>query len=310
MRGLLLRNVLHISDIHFGPKHLPAVSAGVLDLAAVRRPDLVVISGDLTLRAKPHQFREARAFADELARIAPVVAVPGNHDVPLYRVWERLFAPFSAWRRHFDRELEPVFRDEELLVVGVNTAQAFALKGGRIRRRRLAEIDRLLAGTPPALFRIVVAHHHVVRPEGVESEHPAWRSAEAIARWGAGRVDLVLSGHLHQTLELWPFGPDGFLALHTGTTSSSRGRGPESGRNSLHWLEIGAGSFRVERHFWDAAAGRFEVVRDQRFARLQSGPDGRAESAQRKARGDIMAPEEEAAAAGRTPWTTGKSPKP
>ena len=233
----------------------------------MRRPDLVVISGDLTLRAKPHQFRAARAFADELARIAPVVAVPGNHDVPLYRVWERLLAPFGAWRQYFDRELEPVFRDDELLVVGVNTAQPFALKGGRIRRRRLAEVDRLLTEAPPELFRIVVAHHHLVRPPGVDCEHPAWRAGEAIARWGQDKVDLVLSGHLHQTLELRPRGEDGFLALHTGTTASSRGRGPETGRNSLHWIEIGHGSYRVERHFWDGGAGRFESARDQRFRR-------------------------------------------
>ena len=239
----------------------------MLELAAVRRPDLVVLSGDLTIRAKPRQFREARAFVDELARIAPVVAVPGNHDVPLYRVWERLLSPFGAWRRHFDRELEPVFRDDELLVAGINTAQAFALKGGRIRRRRLAEIDVLFTAAPAALFRIVVAHHHLVRPSGVECEHPAWRAGEAIARWGRERVDLVLSGHLHQTLELRPLGEDGFLALHTGTTASSRGRGPETGRNSLHWIEIGHGSFRVERHFWAGASGRFEAEADQRFRR-------------------------------------------
>ncbi len=250
--------------------HLPEVSAGVVELAAVRRPDLVVISGDLTIRAKPYQFREARAFADELGRIAPVIAIPGNHDVPLYRVWERLLSPFGAWRRHFDRELEPVFRDDELLVVGVNTAQAFALKGGRIRRRRLAVVDALLAEAPTQLFRIVVAHHHLVRPPGVESEHPAWRASEAIARWTGARVDLVLSGHLHQTLELRPAGEDGFLELHTGTTSSSRGRGPERGRNSLHWIEVGHGSFRVERHFWNGGAagrGRFELAADQRFRR-------------------------------------------
>lgn len=239
----------------------------MLELAAVRRPDLVVISGDLTLRAKPVQFREARVYVAELERIAPVLAVPGNHDVPLWRVWERLLAPFGAWRRHFSHDLEPVFRDGELLVAGVNTAQAFAFKGGRIRRRRLAEVDALLADAPAELFRIVVAHHHLVRPAGVESEHPAWRAGEAIASWGKGRVDLVLSGHLHQTLELRPFGEDGFLALHTGTTSSSRGRGPERGRNSLHWIEIGHGSFRVERHFWEPAAGRFEVALDQRFRR-------------------------------------------
>jgi 3',5'-cyclic AMP phosphodiesterase CpdA len=239
----------------------------VVELAAARRPDLVVISGDLTLRAKPQQFREARAFVDELARLAPVIAVPGNHDVPLYRVWERLFAPFRAWRRHFDRELEPVFRDDELLVVGVNTAQAFALKGGRIRRRRLAEIDGLLAEAPAGLFRIVVAHHHLMVPSGVDCEHPSWRSREAATGWERSRIDLVLSGHLHQTLELRPAGESGFLALHTGTTSSSRGRGPESGRNSLNWIEIEPQEFRVERHFWSASGARFESAGETRFPR-------------------------------------------
>ncbi len=193
--------------------------------------------------------------------------MPGNHDVPLYRFWERLFAPFGAWRRHFGRELEPVFRDGELLVVGVNTAEAFTLKGGRLRRRRLAEVDLLLAEAPAALFRIVVAHHHLVRPPGVDCEHPAWRAAEAIARWSRSKVDLVLSGHLHQTLELRPAGEDGFLALHTGTTCSSRGRGREAGHNSLHWIEIGSGSYRVERHFWDRRKGRFAATLDQRFRR-------------------------------------------
>jgi 3',5'-cyclic AMP phosphodiesterase CpdA len=238
-----------------------------VELAAGRRPDLVVISGDLTLRAKPRQFREARAFVAELASIAPVLSVPGNHDVPLYRVWERLCMPFGAWRRHFDRELEPVFRDPELLVVGVNTAQAFAVKGGRIRRRRLAEVDTLLGEAPADLFRIVVAHHHLVRPPGVDSEHPAWRAKEAIERWGRGRVDLVLSGHLHQTLEIRPLGDEGFLELHTGTTCSTRGRGPETGCNSLHWIEVGPASFRVERHLWDGRSARFGPVLDQRFRR-------------------------------------------
>ena len=239
----------------------------MLELAAGRRPDLIVVSGDLTLRAKPRQFRTARTFVSELERIAPVLAVPGNHDVPLYRVWERLLAPFGVWRRHFGRELEPVFRDDELLVVGVNTAQAWAVKGGRIRRRRLGEVDALLAVAPAALFRIVVAHHQLVRPPGVDCEHPAWRASEAIARWASAKVDLVLSGHLHQTLELRPVGEDGFLALHTGTTCSSRGRGPEVGRNSLHWIEIGSATYRVERHFWDSEGGRFKAALDQRFRR-------------------------------------------
>jgi 3',5'-cyclic AMP phosphodiesterase CpdA len=260
------RRILHISDIHFGPKHLRALSEGISALVEAERPDLVVISGDLTQRAKVEQFREARAFVERLERTSPTISVPGNHDVPLWRVWERLFAPYAAWRRGFGRELEPVFRDERLLVVGINSAQAFAFKGGRLRGRRLRDVERELDGATPGQFRIVVVHHHISRPEGVDCEHPAWGAEGAAARL-ASRVDLVLSGHLHRTLELYPAGSDCFPALHTGTSSSSRGRGPEEARNTAHWLEVGAGEAVVHGLLWSAEAGRFERAFERRFPR-------------------------------------------
>ena len=98
-----------------------------------QRPDLVVVSGDLTQRAKPEQFRQARAFVDRIEALGvPTLTVPGNHDVPLYRVWERIFNPFGCYRKYFSPELEPVYRDDELLVVGINTAFGWTLKDGRI----------------------------------------------------------------------------------------------------------------------------------------------------------------------------------
>ena len=267
------RRLLHISDIHFGPKHLPEVSEGIAALVERDRPDLVVISGDLTQRAKAKQFREARAFVERLERTAPSIAVPGNHDVPLWRVWERLFAPYRVWRRHFGRELEPVYRDPALLVVGINSSQAFAFKGGRVRSRRVREVERLLAEAAHEQFRIVVAHHHLARPDGIECEHPSWGALTAANRLAPGGVDLVLSGHLHQTLELYPAGPDGFPALHTGTSSSSRGRGPEAGRNTAHWIEVDGETFRVKGLLWTPGSaggeghGRFEPFFERSYPR-------------------------------------------
>jgi 3',5'-cyclic AMP phosphodiesterase CpdA len=260
------RRILHISDIHFGPKHLPRVSEGIAALVESERPDLVVISGDLTQRAKVAQFREARAFVERLEWTAPTISVPGNHDVPLWRVWERLFAPWAAWRRGFGRELEPVFRDESLLVVGMNSAQAWAFKGGRLRGRRLREVESELAAATPGQYRIVVVHHHIARPEGVDCEHPAWGASGVAARL-ASRVDLVLSGHLHRTLELYPAGNDGFPVLHTGTSSSSRGRAPEAGRNTAHWIEVGAGEAVVHGLDWNAGSGRFDRTFERRLPR-------------------------------------------
>src|ERR1700728_3239791 len=113
----MARTLLHCSDVHFGPKHLPAVTAGLLALIEARRPDLVVVSGDLTQRAKPAQFRAAREFVDRIPVLTLVV--PGNHDVPMYRglFLERIFAPFQAYRRCFSADLEPILRDDEMLVV-------------------------------------------------------------------------------------------------------------------------------------------------------------------------------------------------
>ena len=260
------RRILHLSDIHFGPKHVAPVSEAIARSVEVEKPDLVIVSGDLTQRAKPEQFREARAFVDRLAAVSPVLAVPGNHDVPLWRVWERLFAPYGAWKRHYRHPIESVFRDERLLVIGVNTAQAFAFKGGRVRSRRVAEAVRELASASADQFRIVVAHHHWIRPDGVEAaEHASWGGLRAARRLASG-VDLVLSGHLHQTLELYPAGRDAFPALHTGTSSSSRGRGPEAGACTHQWIEIGAEEFTVACRAWNGSGG-FKTTGNRRFPR-------------------------------------------
>ena len=85
-------SVLHVSDLHFGPPYVPEVGEALQTFAHRLRPELIVASGDFTQRAKPEQFREARAWLDRLPD-APVVVTPGNHDAPLYRVWERITAP-------------------------------------------------------------------------------------------------------------------------------------------------------------------------------------------------------------------------
>lgn len=260
------RRILHLSDIHFGPKHVAPVSEAIARSVERERPDLVIVSGDLTQRARPEQFREARAFVDRIGAVSPVLAVPGNHDVPLWRVWERLFAPYGAWKRHYGHPIESLFRDEALLVLGVNTAQAFAFKGGRVRSRRVGEIERELATAAPGQFRIVVAHHHLVRPPGVEAaEHASWGAAAAARRLAPG-IDLVLSGHLHESLELYPAGRKAFPALHTGTSSSSRGRGPESGLCTHQWIEVGAEEFTVACRAWNGSDG-FRTTGNRRFPR-------------------------------------------
>lgn len=257
-------SVLHVSDVHFGPKHLPEIAAALLDLARRAPPDLVVVSGDLTQRAKPYQFREARAWVDAFG--VPVAWVPGNHDVPMYRVWERLFAPFGAWRRHFDPDLVRDQRVDGVAAVGVNTAFSWTVKHGRLRPADLADLDRRLARLSPEITRIVVAHHPLALLPELGGEPAARGGAAALAACGRRRVDLVLSGHLHHGFS-GPVAAGNPLVLHAGTATSSRGRGLERGRNSFNWIEIEENALAVEHRFWDPVRGAFATENRRRFPR-------------------------------------------
>lgn len=255
-----MRSIFHISDVHFGPPHLERVSDGVIEFVEQRRPDVVVLSGDLTQRAKPEQFRQARRFVDRIP--APVVVVPGNHDVPLYRIWERIFAPFGAYRRYFSDELEPIYRDEELLIVGINTAFNWTWKDGRITLSRLLEVGELLERTPESILKVVVAHHHLIPPPNFGTQRVLSNAYEAIDLFSSAGVDLILSGHLHQAYignseEFYPKGRPPVVILHSGTTTSSRGRMGERERNTCNWIEVGPETLTVSHYRWHPELDRF-----------------------------------------------------
>jgi 3',5'-cyclic AMP phosphodiesterase CpdA len=255
-----VRRILHISDVHFGPKHLGARATALLALAEASRPDFIALSGDLTQRAKPLQFQNARSFVERLP--APTLVVPGNHDVPLYRFWERAFAPFWAYKKHFSEELEPTWEDEKLYVVGVNTAHNWTLTGGRIPLARLEAVCEELECVPPEKTKIVVAHHHMIPPPRFGSQSVLGNAYEAVRAFAEVGVELVLSGHQHQTYiasseEFYPSGQSPVIVLHAGTSTSSRGRGVETNTNSFNWIEVEDATFRVSHLRWDDGAGEF-----------------------------------------------------
>src|SRR5262249_26271474 len=115
-----LPTILHVSDLHFGPVWHAGAADAVLQTAHDCAPDAIVVSGDLTMRAKPAQFAAAGEFLRRLPS-APQIVVPGNHDVPLYRVVERLLRPYAGYRKHISRNLDEVHRLPGLTVVSLNT---------------------------------------------------------------------------------------------------------------------------------------------------------------------------------------------
>lgn len=270
-----MREILHISDIHFGPHYLPEVGQGVLDLIERRMPHLVVVSGDITQRAKPRQFQEARTFIDSIR--VPTLVVPGNHDVPMYRVWERVLVPYRAYQKYFADDMEPVFEDDELVAIGVNTAFNWTIKDGRITAAARRRLSDLLARFPAGKAKIVVAHHQLVPPPRFDSQKVlagAYKAAGVLSR---SQVDLVLSGHLHQTWigdteayypsRRWPV-----LLLHSGTTTSGRGRGKEKRRNTCNWVRIHDHEIEITHLLWDQGSGAFSPQSRHMFPRRSHQP--------------------------------------
>jgi 3',5'-cyclic AMP phosphodiesterase CpdA len=272
-----LREILHIADVHFGPHFLERVGMGVERLIETRRPDLVVIAGDLTQRAKVEQFRQARAFVDRLP--VPSIVVPGNHDVPMYRVWERVFAPYGVYRKYFAENMEPVFEDDALFVVGINTAFNWTVKDGRFTSAALRRVRDLFAQAPPGKTRLVVAHHHLAPPPRFETRRLSDGSHEALLLFAEMGVEMVFSGHLHQTWignsqEYFPNRRDQrpVLLVHCGTTTSGRGRGWERGRNSANWVTIGERELVVRNLLWDPELETFREWSRHHYPRRAATP--------------------------------------
>lgn len=264
-----MRQILHISDIHFGPHHAPEVAKDVLALLERRRPDMVVISGDLTQRAKPEQFRQAREFVDQID--VPTLVVPGNHDVPMYRVWERVLSPYGAYRKHFAQDLEPVHEDDDLLVVGINTAFNWTIKDGRMLRSRLREVESLLAAAGDKT-KIIVAHHELIPAPRFDTQRVLAGARNAVEVFARQGVDMVLSGHLHQAYVMpseafYPSADLPFLVVHSGTTTSHRGRGCERRRYSCNWINIDDDELTISHLRWNEDSRHFDVRSRHHFPR-------------------------------------------
>lgn len=189
-----MRTIAHISDLHFGAADLP-VAEGLLEDLTALAPALVVVSGDLTQRARRRQFAAARDF---LARIPfPLLLVPGNHDIPLYDVARRFLRPLNRYQRYITSDLMPLFRDEELAVLGINTARSATWKNGRISLAQIQDIRRVFCSVPAQLFKVMVTHHPFVPPPNDPSPALVGRGPLALEALQACGVELLLAGHLH-----------------------------------------------------------------------------------------------------------------
>lgn len=265
-----MRTILHISDLHFGRTHWPVVEP-LVGFAWRLGPDLVVVSGDLTQRARSAQFREARAFLDALP--GPQVVVPGNHDVPLHNFVARLAQPLDKYRRFITDDLEPFFGDDEIAVLGLNTAHGLTIKGGLLTRRDAERIRARFCASPRSAVRILVTHHPLDVPEGHSREEVARGARGALETLTACGADVVLAGHLHSgyarsAVRRVRHGLHASLLVQAGTATSTRGRGEA---NSFNVLRVDGPLLEVENCSWRADRGAFEAAPAERFERSAGG---------------------------------------
>lgn len=230
-----MARLLHLSDLHFG-RTRAGLLRPLIETAWKLKPDVTLISGDLTQRAREWQFEEAANLIAQLPQ--PVLAVPGNHDIPLDLPISRFLRSFSAYKADISRDLEPLLDLPGVRVVSMNTAWPFAWEHGRVRSRSLARAVQRLRDAPPGVLRVVMLHHPLVHPPGARKEpmpngEPA---AHALAEAGA---DLVLSGHLHTwgaAADMLHEGSRAMLQVSAGTGLSTRLRGEENDFNLIETL--------------------------------------------------------------------------
>lgn len=261
-----MRTLVHLSDLHFGRVD-HALLAPLRTLIERIAPDVLVVSGDLTQRAKPEQFEEARAWLDTLP--GPQIIVPGNHDISLYNVFRRFVKPLDRYKRYITDDLDPCYIDDEIAVVGVNTARSFTIKDGKVSREQLEAVRRQLAGVSPAVTRIVVAHHPFDLPDHFEERDLVNRAPRAMQAFSECGVDILMGGHMHashagSTASRYQISEYAALVIQAGTATSTRGRGEV---NSFNVVRVEPDRVEIDRYGWDVVHGHFELADTDKFLR-------------------------------------------
>ena len=261
--------IAHLSDLHFGRIANPGIVDALVAEINERADDLVVLSGDLTQRARPREFEAARAMLSRLD--PPTLVVPGNHDVyPWWRPVRRLWSPLRRFKQYVTDDLTPRHIRDGVAVLGISTAYGATIKGGRVRPAARRAIREVFGSRGEGRFKVLVVHHHLstLRSLGVHDvARQARRTLDAAAEAG---VHLILCGHLHvshvEPLQVVP-GERRIVVASAGTATSNRGRSAEGPINRYNVVTVTDEAFRIEERRYVPGDGRFEHDRTTRFDR-------------------------------------------
>jgi 3',5'-cyclic AMP phosphodiesterase CpdA len=246
----MTRTIAHISDLHFGRVE-PSIADALLRELHAARPSIVVVSGDFTQRARRNQYRAAAVYLRQLP--TPQIVVPGNHDIPLFDVVRRFLFPLTRYRRFISENLQPLWTDGELLVLGINTARSFTRTGGHITPRQLELARQQLGKSGDGLFKVVVTHHPFIPAPDKRPKDIVIGAQEALETFESCGVNLLLSGHLHLSYcgdlcVSYPTMRRSMIAVQAGTATSTRRREEP---NEYNLITIRDRHVEIEARSWD-----------------------------------------------------------
>ncbi|MFL6447131.1 MAG: metallophosphoesterase family protein [Bryobacteraceae bacterium] len=263
-----MRSIAHISDLHFGYND-PLLARKLCESLNEIHPDILVISGDLVEHATAEEFSRAREYLEQL--LVPQIVVPGNHDLPFYNLWRRWTEGLKIYCRLITDNLEPVLMDDEVAIIGANSAHLIPVKGGKITMPQLDALVDQFSSFPANLIRILVTHHPFDLPEPSNPHLLIGHSRRAVTRL-APVVDLLLAGHVHlsssgSTSTRYKLEDKAMVFVQAGTAISDRNKGEANSFNLLQVSRTEAGEKQavILRHSWSKEKGRFEEDRRKEY---------------------------------------------
>jgi 3',5'-cyclic AMP phosphodiesterase CpdA len=260
-----MRTIAHISDLHFG-RIDPPVALGLISDLQGRHPAVLVVSGDFTQRARADQYQQAAQYLKQLPQ--PQIVVPGNHDVPAWDLASRFLFPLNRYRRYIQDELMPTYRDEELFVLGVNTARSFTRTSGWNSRSQLQQIHDKACAVPPGIFKVMVTHHPFIPAPRKPDSDVVIGGENALAKIEACGIDMLLAGHLHLAYHddvraHHKSARRSVLSIQAGTATSTRRRREP---NAYNWITLSPDLVTVAVRAWNG--NQFEESLVTRYERV------------------------------------------
>ncbi|RUQ89498.1 metallophosphoesterase [Legionella septentrionalis] len=236
--------ILHISDLHFG-MHKPDILDFFLKDVDDIKPDIILVSGDCTQRALKEQYQELLAFLRNIK--TEILIVPGNHDVPLYDVFERFFSPFKPFNTHVSCQYGTEFKNDKIRILGVNSVNPYRVKNGKISQKTLQKIKYYFK-QPFSGLSILFFHHNF---DHLYDLHKPLKNYQQLVNYlPESHIDLICTGHLHYAnLSLIKKNNNrSALILHAGSLSCAR---KKDAHNSYFLIETTKNGCRIELRIFD-----------------------------------------------------------